>query len=63
MQAAEPQSVLTPLTEAAIFLVLTVDSGSEDEVRSLLADVSGLKRSVGGLARTVGSAVQMRADQ
>jgi porphyrinogen peroxidase len=63
MQAAEPQSVLTPLTEAAIFLVLTVDSGSEDEVRSLLADVSGLKRSVGGLAGTVGSAVQMRADQ
>ena len=47
MQRAEPQAVLTPLTEAAIFLVLTVDSGAEDETRELLADVSGLKRSVG----------------
>jgi len=43
----EPQAVLTPLTEAAIFLVLTVDQGEEDLVRDLLADVSGLKRSVG----------------
>jgi putative iron-dependent peroxidase len=47
VQAAEPQAVLTALTEAAIFLVLTVDSGAEDEVRDLLADVSGLRRSVG----------------
>jgi putative iron-dependent peroxidase len=47
MQAAEPQAVLTPLTEAAIFLVLTVDEGVEDEVRDLLADVSALRRSVG----------------
>jgi putative iron-dependent peroxidase len=45
--AGEPQAVLTPVTEAAIFLVLTVDSGSEDEVRGLLADVGGLRRSVG----------------
>jgi putative iron-dependent peroxidase len=44
---AEPQAVLTPITEAAIFLVLTVNSGAEDGVRELLADVSGLKRSVG----------------
>jgi porphyrinogen peroxidase len=44
---AEPQRVLTPLTEAAIFLVLTVRPGAEDEVRDALADVSGLKRSVG----------------
>jgi porphyrinogen peroxidase len=43
----EPQAVLTPLSEAAIFLVLTVDSGAEDTVRELLADLSGLKRSVG----------------
>jgi porphyrinogen peroxidase len=43
----EPQAVLMPPTEAAIFLVVTVDAGSEDEVRDLLADVSGLKRSVG----------------
>lgn len=43
----EPQAILTPLTEAAIFLVLTVGPGSEDEVRGVLADVSGLTRSVG----------------
>jgi putative iron-dependent peroxidase len=44
---SEPQAVLTPLTEAAIFLALTVNQGAEDDVRDLLADVSGLKRSVG----------------
>src|SRR5579862_6123152 len=43
----EPQAILTPLTEAAIFLVLTVDSRADDEIRALLADVSGLRRSVG----------------
>jgi putative iron-dependent peroxidase len=43
----EPQAVLTPLTESAIFLVLTVDPGAEEVVRDLLADASGLKRSVG----------------
>ena len=47
MNSSEPQAVLTPLTEAAIFLVLTVDNGGESEVRDLLADVGGLKRSVG----------------
>jgi len=46
-QALEPQAVLTPLTEAAMFIVVTVDPGAETEVRELLADVSGLKRSVG----------------
>jgi putative iron-dependent peroxidase len=45
--AAEPQSVLVPPTEAAIFLVLTVDPGGEDALRDLLADVGGLRRSVG----------------
>jgi putative iron-dependent peroxidase len=45
--AGEPQSILTPITEAAIFLVVTVDAGAEDAVRDVLADVSGLKRSVG----------------
>ncbi len=43
----EPQAILTPLTEAAIFLVLTVDRGSEGDVRDLLSDVSALTRSVG----------------
>jgi len=43
----EPQSVVTPITAAAIFLVLTVNDGAEDDVRDLLADASGLKRTVG----------------
>ena len=43
----EPQGVLTPLTNTAIFLVLTLDPGAEDEVRDLLTDVAGLTRSVG----------------
>jgi putative iron-dependent peroxidase len=46
-EAAEPQSILTPLTEAAIFMVATVDDGADEQVRDLLADASGLKRSVG----------------
>jgi porphyrinogen peroxidase len=45
--ADDSQAVLTPLTEAAIFLVLTVNPGAHDRVRDVLADVSGLKRSVG----------------
>ncbi len=47
MSSPEPQPVLTPLTEAAIFLVVTVDDGVEDKIVDLLADVSGLARSVG----------------
>ncbi len=43
----QSQAVLSPITEAAIFLVVTIESGGEDRVRELLADVSGLKRSVG----------------
>ena len=41
------QAILTPITESAIFLTLTVDPGAEDGVRDVLADVSGLRRSVG----------------
>jgi putative iron-dependent peroxidase len=47
MTDVEPQAVLAPITEAAIFLVLTVDPGGEDALRDLLPDVSGLQRSVG----------------
>jgi porphyrinogen peroxidase len=47
MDTVQPQAILTPLTEAAVFLVATVDPGGEDLVRELLADVSGLRRSVG----------------
>ena len=39
MSSAEPQPVLTPLTEAAIILVLTVPAGGEDAVRDLLPDI------------------------
>jgi putative iron-dependent peroxidase len=42
-----PQPVLTPLTSAAIFLVVTIDPGGESTVRDLIADLSGLQRSVG----------------
>jgi porphyrinogen peroxidase len=47
MRATEPQAILTPITEAAIFLTSTVDPGAEESVRNALSDVSGLKRSVG----------------
>jgi porphyrinogen peroxidase len=45
--APEPQPVLSPLTAAAIFLVVVMHPGSEDIVRDLLPDVAGLQRSVG----------------
>jgi putative iron-dependent peroxidase len=47
MPTSESQAILTPITEAAIFLTLTVDPGDEAGVRELLTDVSGLRRSVG----------------
>jgi porphyrinogen peroxidase len=56
----DPQAVLSGPTEAAIFLVLTVNAGAEAEIRALLADTGGLRRSVGfripegGLSLVVG---------
>ncbi len=47
MPEPEPQPVLTPLTAAAMFLVLTINSGGEQAVRDLLPDLAGLQRSVG----------------
>src|SRR6201992_4308059 len=41
------QAVLSPLTDAAIFLVATVADGNEAAVRDLLEDLSALQRSVG----------------
>jgi putative iron-dependent peroxidase len=41
------QPVVSPLTVAAIFLVVTIDDGGERVVRELLADLPGLQRSVG----------------
>ncbi len=43
----EPQPVVSPLTAAAVFLVLTIKPGGEDTVRDFLPDISGLGRSVG----------------
>ena len=43
----EPQQVLSPLTVAAIFLVVTVDPGGEDGARALLADLGSLERAFG----------------
>jgi putative iron-dependent peroxidase len=51
--------VLSPLTTAAVFLVLTIDPGGEDAVRELLADVAALQRSVG--FRVPGGALQVVA--
>jgi porphyrinogen peroxidase len=43
-----PQAVSTPLSRAAIFLVVTINPGADSEtaVRSLCADLSGLVRAV-----------------
>ncbi len=41
------QPVLTPLTASAVILVLTIDDGGEPVVQALLADLSGLARTVG----------------
>ena len=46
-RVGEPQAILVPLNRSAIFLVVTVHEGGEDGVRDLLADVTGLTRSVG----------------
>jgi porphyrinogen peroxidase len=42
-----PQPVLAPLTRSAIFLVSTVETGAEAEVRDLLSDIAALQRTVG----------------
>ena len=56
-EAPEPQPVLSPLTAAAVFLVLTIEPGGEDAVRDLLGDVTALQRSVG--FRIPGGALQV----
>jgi porphyrinogen peroxidase len=54
------QPVLTPLTASAVILVMTIDQGGERVVHDLLADLSGLARTVGfrspqgGLAAVTG---------
>jgi porphyrinogen peroxidase len=46
-QPNQAQDVLAPPAKAAIFLVVTVRPGAEDDVRDLLTDVAGLQRAVG----------------
>ncbi|MCV7167477.1 Dyp-type peroxidase [Mycobacterium stomatepiae] len=43
----QPQPILTPLTPAAIFLVVTIDDGGEATVNGALPDISGLVRAIG----------------
>ncbi|HEX6524205.1 MAG TPA: Dyp-type peroxidase [Streptosporangiaceae bacterium] len=43
----EAQPVLTPMTAAAIFLVLTINPGGEAACRDVLSDWAALERSVG----------------
>jgi putative iron-dependent peroxidase len=43
----QPQSILAPLTPAAIFLVVTMDDGGEATVHEALPDLSGLVRAIG----------------
>ncbi|GAA4863634.1 Dyp-type peroxidase [Pseudonocardia benzenivorans] len=43
----QPQAVLSPLTESAVFLTLTVADGGEQTVRDLLPELAGIVRSVG----------------
>jgi putative iron-dependent peroxidase len=45
--AVESQSVLSALTDAAVFLVLTIDDGGQSAVRDLIPDLSALQRAVG----------------
>lgn len=47
MPPVQPQPVLAPLTPAAIFLVLTIDSSGEETVYNALSGISGLLRAIG----------------
>jgi putative iron-dependent peroxidase len=51
------QPVLTALTASAVILVLTIDDGGESVVHDLLADLSGLARTVGFRSADGGLAV------
>jgi putative iron-dependent peroxidase len=42
-----PQSVLAPLTPAAIFMTATIDDAGETSVHDALGDISGLVRAIG----------------
>ncbi len=46
-ESKTPQPVLSSLTKSAILLSVTVNDGAENEVRELLTDLSGLRKTVG----------------
>lgn len=46
--------MLSPLTASAMFLVATIDEGGEQTVHELIADLSGLQRTVGFRVPTAG---------
>nr|WP_170135237.1 Dyp-type peroxidase [Williamsia limnetica] len=50
MDNPTPQPILSPLTEAAIFLVATVEPGGESDTWDFLSGVTGLIRSVASRA-------------
>jgi putative iron-dependent peroxidase len=47
MTDPQPQQVLAPLSDSALFLTLVLEDGGEDTVRDVLAELSALTRSVG----------------
>jgi porphyrinogen peroxidase len=47
MPPPEPQSILEQPTSSAIFLVLVAEPGHEEQLRGVLAEVNGIRRSVG----------------
>jgi porphyrinogen peroxidase len=47
MISGSPQPIVSPLTAAAVFLVVAVNPGGERAARDLLGDVAALQRSVG----------------
>lgn len=49
-----PQPITTPLTTAAMFLVVTVDGGGEAAVRQLLPALPGIRKAIGFRAPQAG---------
>src|SRR3954447_5123855 len=47
IEPTQPQDILTPITEAAVFLTACADRGGEATIADLLPDLAGLRRSVG----------------
>jgi putative iron-dependent peroxidase len=47
VSVGQPQPIMSPLSAAAIFLVVTINPGGEPAVRGLLGDFNGLTRAVG----------------